>query len=108
MAASSAEFYYGDFYPLTPYTQDNNAWIAWQFDGPERGEGAVQAFRRAESPVEQTRLKLRGLEPDATYTITVRRPRHDRGHRPALMADGLPIALRSKPAAAVVLYSRQR
>ena len=66
-----SEFYYGDFYPLTPYTQNNREWIAWQFNIPERGEGAVQAFRRPESEVEQSRLKLHGLDPEATYTITV-------------------------------------
>ena len=34
-----SEFYYADFYPLTPYTQDNHAWIAWQFNDPERARG---------------------------------------------------------------------
>ena len=38
--------YYGDFYPLTPWSRDDTLWIAWQFDRPEDGEGAVQAFRR--------------------------------------------------------------
>jgi alpha-galactosidase len=41
--------YYGDFYPLTPWTRDNSVWIAWQFDRPEQGEGIVQVFRRDQS-----------------------------------------------------------
>jgi alpha-galactosidase len=41
-----APYYYGDYYPLTPYSLDKTAWIAWQFDCPEQGEGMVQAFRR--------------------------------------------------------------
>ena len=43
---SSPPAIFGDYYPLTPYSLDNTAWIAWQFDCPEKGEGLVQAFRR--------------------------------------------------------------
>ena len=42
-----AEYYYGDYYPLTSYSLENDVWMAWQFDCPELGEGMVQAFRRA-------------------------------------------------------------
>ena len=45
-------------------------WIAWQFNTPERGEGVVQAFRRAESPYESIRVKLHDLDPEAIYTLT--------------------------------------
>jgi alpha-galactosidase len=103
-----SQFYYGDYYPLTPYTQDGRAWIGWQFNVPERGEGAVQAFRRPESAVEESRLKLHALEPDATYTITAldsTETRQAAGRE--LMADGLPIVLRDKPSAVVVTYRRQ-
>jgi alpha-galactosidase len=103
-----SEFYYGDFYPLTRYTQDNRGWIAWQFNVPERGEGAVQAFRRAESEIEQSRLKLHGLDPDATYTVTVF---DSPGVREAvgreLMSDGLAVSLNAKPSAAVILFRRK-
>jgi len=101
-------FYYGDFYPLTPYTQENREWIAWQFNVPERGEGAVQAFRRAESEVEQSRLKLHGLEPDATYTITVfDSPDAREAVGRELMSEGLAVSLSDKPSAVVVLYRRK-
>ena len=42
--------YFGDYYPLTPYSTENTIWMAWQFDRPDLGEGFVQAFRRAECP----------------------------------------------------------
>jgi len=103
-----SQFYYGDYYPLTPYTQDNKAWIAWQFDVPERGEGAVQAFRRAQSPVASERLKLRGLEPDARYAITVfDSPATLQLPGRELLDRGLPVTIAEQPGAAVITYKRQ-
>jgi alpha-galactosidase len=61
--------YYGDFYPLTPWTRDSKVWMAWQFDRPDKGQGAIQAFRRADCPASSTTLKLRALDPSARYTI---------------------------------------
>ncbi len=46
--------YYGDYYPLTPYTLDNSAWLAWQFDCPVKGEGMVQVFRRRKAPTNRS------------------------------------------------------
>jgi len=60
---------FGDYYPLTPYSLADDAWIAWQFDRPETGEGCVQAFRRANSPTPFLKLKLLGLNPAKTYEV---------------------------------------
>jgi alpha-galactosidase len=65
-----APCYLGDYYPLTNYSPANDVWMAWQFDRPERGDGVVQAFRRAESIYESARLRLHALEPDAVYVLT--------------------------------------
>lgn len=59
--------YYGDFYPLTPWTRDPTAWMAWQFDRPEAGAGVVQAFRRHESFYEAVLAK--GSMVAAQYAI---------------------------------------
>ena len=68
--AKRREYLSGDYYPLTPYSLDNSAWMAWQFDRPEQGRGMIQAFRRGESPYESARFSLHGLEPDARYVIS--------------------------------------
>jgi len=59
----------GDYYPLTPYSLAKTAWIGWQFDEPELGGGAVQAFRREEAKEDSLVLKLQGLDPDASYAV---------------------------------------
>ena len=102
-----ADYYFGDYYPLTPYSLDPALWMAWQFDVPEKGEGLVQAFRRDRSAYESARFPLAGLDPDSRYTFT----NLDSGETSAfagreLLEQGLPVAIRNRPGDAVLTYAR--
>lgn len=102
-----APYYYGDFYPLTPYSTEDSAWMAWQFDRPASGDGMVQAFRRAHSPYETARFKLRGLDPAASYTVhnlDVAGELTFTGRE--LRESGLPVAIQSPPGAIVLTYTK--
>jgi len=104
-----AGYFLGDYWPLTPYSLDNGVWMAWQFDRPDLGEGLIQAFRRAESSYESARFKLRGLEPDARYTLTdldAGRPRQLSGRE--LAEKGLLVTAANRPSAVVILYKKVR
>jgi len=97
----------GDYYPLTAYNLAGDAWMAWQYDQPEEGQGVVQAFRHAECPYESARFKLRGLNPAATYELrnfdaagTTTLPGRE------LMEHGLLLTLTNSPDSAVVKYKR--
>jgi alpha-galactosidase len=100
--------YFGDFFPLTPYSTANDAWIAWQFHRPGQGRGVVQAFRRAESFYESARFKLRELDAQESYRVT------DLDHPDAkrevsgreLMEKGLLVQAPTQSAAVVVTYQR--
>jgi alpha-galactosidase len=101
--------YFGDFYPLTEYSVTKGAWMAWQFDVPEKGEGMVQAFRRAESVYEVARFKLRGLDPDAGYVLT----NLDFGESQKLtgrelLDKGLAVPISDQPGAAVIAYAKAK
>ncbi|NQT17086.1 MAG: alpha-galactosidase, partial [Planctomycetes bacterium] len=102
--------YAGDYYPLTPYSRDNKAWIAWQFDLPEEGKGVVQAFRRAESTSAAAGLRLRGLNPRSRYLLTKLNGEGDEksiemaGSR--LLEAGLPVTIEAQPGAAVIMYEQ--
>jgi alpha-galactosidase len=65
-----ADFFYGDYYPLTPYSKDRKVWIAWEFVRPDQRDGMIQAFRREDCASAETRLKLYHLKPDARYDFT--------------------------------------
>lgn len=101
--------YYGDFYPLTPWTRDDTVWMAWQFDRPEAGEGMIQIFRRHNSFYESARFKLLGLDAEADYLVTnldtgVQESRSGR----ELLNDGLPVTIAAKPGVAILTYQRQQ
>ncbi|MGC8669139.1 MAG: alpha-galactosidase [Chthonomonadales bacterium] len=100
-------YYYGDYAPLTPYSQADDAWIAWQFHRPEKGDGIVQVFRRPAAPEATTRLKLRWLDPKARYGVSTIE-RHSVGVfvGKELMEVGLPATLPNRPQAEVFEYRR--
>ena len=102
-----AEYYYGDYYPLTTYNTGEDTWAAFQFDRPESGDGMVQAFRRPGSPFEAARFQLRGLQPGARYTVTdldAAGSKELTGRE--LMDMGLSVVIKAKPGAAVITYKR--
>jgi alpha-galactosidase len=98
--------YLGDFYPLTSYSLANDVWLAWQYDRPEAGEGAVQAFRRPESVDERMQLRLFGLNANAGYEVENLDGGTQTRTGRELMTEGLGVTLSEKPAAAVIVYRR--
>lgn len=104
-----APYYFGDYYPLTAYSLEPSVWMAWQFDVPEKGEGMIQAFRRAESVYEVARFKLRGLDPGVRYVLT----NLDSGESQTLagrelLDQGLAVAITDQPGSAVVTYAKAK
>lgn len=97
--------YYGDFYPLTTHSISNDVWIAWQYDRPEAGEGAIQVFRRTDSPYETARLPLRGLDLNRNYIlIEIEKGTETQMSGRELIERGLEVALPERPQAAVFVY----
>jgi alpha-galactosidase len=98
----------GDFYPLAAWSLAKDVWAAWQYDRPEQGQGLVQAFRRADSPYEMARFRLRGLEASGRYAVTdldkPETPQQFSGRE--LMERGLPITLPAPRSSAVLTYRR--
>lgn len=62
--------YFGDFYALTQdpfYTPD--IYCGYQLNDTKKGEGFYMLFRRQACPEENFLLKLRDIDPDATYQV---------------------------------------
>ncbi|MCK4417634.1 MAG: alpha-galactosidase, partial [Candidatus Latescibacteria bacterium] len=61
--------FYGDFWPLTPYSLSKNCWMAWQFDRPDLGSGAVFAFRRSQGAKNTIKLFPKGIKQEGRYEV---------------------------------------
>ncbi|HPO12953.1 MAG TPA: alpha-galactosidase [Candidatus Hydrogenedentes bacterium] len=102
------KFFLGDYYPLTEYSQAEDAWLAWQFHRDDLNEGLIQVFRRPKSVCETGHLVLQGLNPTTVYMIT----NLDSGERVTikgeeLMNAGLEVKALERPAALVFIYTPQ-
>jgi len=99
--------YLGDYYPLTKYNLSPEEWLGWQFDVKDKGEGFVQAFRRDGCIYKTAELKLRGLDPKATYLLKnydVKGSTRATGQE--LMENGLSIEIPERPGAATIRYEK--
>ena len=102
------QFYEGDYYPLSSYSQAGDVWMAYQLDRPDLGKGLVVALRRPQSPYETARLPLRGLEEGATYKVTNLDTHVQTTHSGKnLLSRGLVAGIESKPGSALLVYERQ-
>jgi len=101
------DYFLGDYYPITDYSQAEDAWMAWQFHRPDRDSGLVQVFRRPNSICESGRITLQGLDPKASYNVE-NLDNHEKrtvtGHE--LTEKGLPITLSERPSSAVLVYKK--
>lgn len=99
----------GDYYPLTPYSMEKKAWIAWQFDRPEVGEGMVQAFRREDCAEESRALELGGLDRGAAYAVeSLDTGKTQEMSGRDLMEGGLRVTIAERPGSALLVYRRAR
>jgi len=103
-----APCFLGDFHPLTPYRLDSDVCMAWQFNLPEAGRGMVQAFRREQSAYEAARFPLHGLEVNGRYAVTDLDDASTKQEYAGseLMDHGLPVVLKERPAAAILVYEQ--
>jgi alpha-galactosidase len=102
-------YYYGDFYPLTPYNLDDGVWIGWQFNDPAKKGGMIQVFRRPASVYESARFPLRGLDPAVDYVLTeLNRNESATVSGKELMEKGLSAVIAERPGAAVFVYEKAK
>ncbi|MGL4649247.1 MAG: alpha-galactosidase, partial [Caldilineaceae bacterium] len=106
-ALAVRKYFYGDFYPLLTFSLAADAWAAWQYHRPDLREGIVLVFRRHASPFAEATLKLRALDPSATYEVT--NADTDEAQAVAgkqLLQEGLRVLLPERPQSALFVYQR--
>lgn len=103
-----AHLYYGDFYPLTPYSLAQDAWLAFSFIRPETGDGMIHAFRRPQAQHAAQRFVFCGLDPTAVYAFNdLDSPNTIDAAGADLMTTGLTITLPKPRSAAIWTFRRK-
>ncbi len=107
-----APLFYGDYYPLSEWSNQENTWLAWQFDRPEQGDGIFQAFRRKDSGETSQVYRLHGLDDAAWYELTNLDTGLPMASQPGmtgsdLMEHGLEVQIMSQPGVAAFIYRKR-
>jgi hypothetical protein len=103
-----AKYFYGDYYPLTEYTQTTDAWMAYQLDLPSQGEGVVVVLKRHLADYSRASLPLRAIRVDSHYEITnVDTGEHKIVTGRELTDKGIEVRLLKAPDSALLIYQRR-
>ncbi len=102
------DLYYGDYYPLTSYSQAKDLWMSYELHRPDLRKGIVIVLRRPESPYESARFALRGLDSEASYCITnLDTQAQFTATGKQLLEQGIECSLPQRPSSALLLFERQ-
>jgi len=98
--------FYGDYYPLTPHSVEDDVWIAYQFHRSDMKQGMVIAFRRHQCKDETLCLRLRGLKNDANYEVGF----EDAGTKETIsgeeLASGIDVTINETPGSLLIMYQQ--
>ncbi|MBE7066965.1 MAG: alpha-galactosidase [Ruminococcaceae bacterium] len=64
------EYFYSDYYVLTPWTVSDKDWIGYMFINDENGMGFVQISRHVNNADSKKVIKLKGLDENTSYRLT--------------------------------------
>jgi alpha-galactosidase len=97
----------GDFYPLFPHVEKEDAWFGYQFHRPDLGSGMALVFRREKCVGESTAVALQGIDPAARYEVTF----EDAGMKKTMTGaelSRLSVTVPQKPGSALVFYEKAK
>ncbi len=96
--------FYGDFYPLTPYSSAAEDWMAYQCHREDLRQGTVIAFRRSQCVREQARLKLWGLDARSRYEVRIEDTGKTLTTTGKKLAEGLDVTITDQPGSQLITY----
>jgi alpha-galactosidase len=103
-----AKYFYGDYYPLTEYTQTTDAWMAYQLDLPNKGEGMVVVLKRPLANYSRASLPLKAILVNSHYEITnVDTGEHKIVSGRELTDKGIEVRLLRAPDSALLIYHQR-
>ena len=65
-----SQYFYTDYYPLTPWDNSDSAWRGWEYFDAEQNKGIAQLFRPSASKAETQTIRFYGMRADGQYRIS--------------------------------------
>jgi alpha-galactosidase len=96
----------GPWYPLLPYSRQDDTWMAVQFHRPDLDEGMILAWRRPQSSYVSVEVALHGLVPTATYELRSEGGRRLKRQSGAALMQQLLLALPEKRSSELLRYRK--
>jgi len=101
-------YYYGDYYPLTDTVNmtNDNVWLAYQLNRPDKGDGIIMAFRRKSCNEESLLVKLRGVDPKVIYELMDEDTQINLTKTGEELIKGFKLTLNQKPGSLLIWYRK--
>jgi alpha-galactosidase len=96
-------FMVGDFYPLFPHSESEEAWFGYQFHRSDLNAGAAILFRRGKSKDAKLPVPLQAVLPKLSYEVSFEGTPEKRT-LPGAALSALPVEIASAPDSAIVYY----
>ena len=94
-----------EYYPLTAFSEEETAWMAWQYNDASDSTGIIQVFKRTESTQTEDTYFLSGLQADTLYRVEdIDTGDYVEMTGEELMCSGIKITLQDDFAAAIYHY----
>jgi alpha-galactosidase len=104
------EFFYGDYYPLSPYSTSDDAWIAYQFHREDLRGGIALIFRRQNCPQSDFLISFKGLNPSAKYELIISDDKLEKKRRilsGKRLMEGITLSIEQAPGSFLVFYKER-
>jgi len=101
------EFFYGDYYPLSPYSTSEDAWIAYQFHREDLRGGIALVFRRQNCPQKDFLINFKGLNPSRRYELIISDDKLEKKRRVLSgkrLMEGITLTIEQAPGSLLIFY----
>jgi alpha-galactosidase len=104
-------FFYGDYYPLSPYSTSDDAWMAYQFHRDDLEEGIVLIFRRQNCPMKNFIVKFQGLNSSSCYELLICDDKLEKARQVLAgkqLMEGITLTIDQAPGSLLVFYKESQ
>lgn len=105
------EYFYGDYYPLSPYTTSDDGWLAFQFHREDLKGGIALIFRRQNCQIGDFFLKFKGLKTDTRYELLISNEKLNKKRHVLTgkqLMEGITLSVEEAPGSLLIFYEERK